>query len=176
MSLKRSWVADWGYATPLRWFRRCWQNLGDRVTGMARDGISEARSTTNRAMATDGELGSSTRWVDVNGLRVHCLTAGRGGSPVVLLHGGGLTRQASTATSSDRSPKSSAACSRQTGRGRGERQTGPRLRYGLLRRLPGAPDGCPWAERASLVGISMGGGAALGSLSAHQNVSRSWSW
>ena len=57
---------------------------------MARDGISEARSTTNRAMATDGELGSSTRWVDVNGLRVHCLTAGRGGSPVVLLHGGGI--------------------------------------------------------------------------------------
>ena len=41
-------------------------------------------------MASDGELGAPTRWVDVNGLRVHCLTAGGGDSPVVLLHGGGI--------------------------------------------------------------------------------------
>jgi pimeloyl-ACP methyl ester carboxylesterase len=28
------------------------------------------------------------RWVDIDGIRVHCLTAGGVGSPVVLLHGG----------------------------------------------------------------------------------------
>jgi pimeloyl-ACP methyl ester carboxylesterase len=41
-------------------------------------------------MASDGELVAPTRWIDVNGLRVHCLTAGGGGSPVVLLHGGAI--------------------------------------------------------------------------------------
>jgi pimeloyl-ACP methyl ester carboxylesterase len=30
------------------------------------------------------------QWVDVNGLRIHCLTAGDSGSPVVLLHGAGV--------------------------------------------------------------------------------------
>ncbi len=29
-------------------------------------------------------------WLDVDGLRLHCLTAGTGGSPVVLLHGASL--------------------------------------------------------------------------------------
>ncbi len=29
-------------------------------------------------------------WLDVQGLRIHCLAAGEGGSPVVLLHGGGI--------------------------------------------------------------------------------------
>jgi hypothetical protein len=43
-----------------------------------------------RAMASDRELGAPTRLIDVNGLRVHCLTAGGGDSPVVLLHGGGI--------------------------------------------------------------------------------------
>ena len=30
------------------------------------------------------------RWLEVDGLRVRCLTAGASGPPVVLLHGGGI--------------------------------------------------------------------------------------
>jgi pimeloyl-ACP methyl ester carboxylesterase len=30
------------------------------------------------------------QWLEVDGLRIHCFVAGAGGSPVVLLHGGGL--------------------------------------------------------------------------------------
>ena len=29
-------------------------------------------------------------WLDVDGIRIHCLTAGQSGSPVILLHGGGI--------------------------------------------------------------------------------------
>ena len=29
-------------------------------------------------------------WLDVDGMRIHCLTAGESGSPVILLHGGGI--------------------------------------------------------------------------------------
>lgn len=33
---------------------------------------------------------SQALWIDVDGMRLHCLTAGASGSPVILLHGGGL--------------------------------------------------------------------------------------
>ena len=33
---------------------------------------------------------SQATWLDIEGMRLHCLTAGESGSPVVLLHGGGL--------------------------------------------------------------------------------------
>ncbi len=29
-------------------------------------------------------------WLEVDGLRIHCFVAGETGSPVMLLHGGGL--------------------------------------------------------------------------------------
>ncbi len=32
----------------------------------------------------------ASTWLDVQGLRIHCLAAGESGSPVVLLHGGGI--------------------------------------------------------------------------------------
>jgi pimeloyl-ACP methyl ester carboxylesterase len=131
---------------------------------MARAGISEARSTTIRAMATDGELGPSTRWVDVNGLRVHCLTAGRGGSPVVLLHGGGIDSASFTY-----SHIIGALAEEQRrvfaidwpGYGQSNR---PDLdcSLGFYVDFLGHLMDALGLERASLVGISMGGGAALG--------------
>ncbi|QBD74998.1 alpha/beta hydrolase [Ktedonosporobacter rubrisoli] len=33
---------------------------------------------------------SQAIWLDIDGLRLHCLTAGTSGSPVLMLHGGGL--------------------------------------------------------------------------------------
>ena len=33
---------------------------------------------------------SQTIWLNIDGMRLHCLTAGETGSPVVLLHGAGL--------------------------------------------------------------------------------------
>jgi len=29
-------------------------------------------------------------WLEVEGLRIHCFVAGQSGSPVILLHGGGM--------------------------------------------------------------------------------------
>jgi pimeloyl-ACP methyl ester carboxylesterase len=115
-------------------------------------------------MATDGELGAPTRWVDVNGLRVHCLTAGRGGSPVVLLHGGGID-SASFTYSHTIGPLAEEQrrvfAPDWPGYGQSDK---PDLGYAMgfyvdfLGRLMDALG----LESASLVGISMGGGAALG--------------
>jgi pimeloyl-ACP methyl ester carboxylesterase len=114
-------------------------------------------------MASDGELGASTRWVHVDGLRLHCLTAGEVGSPVVLLHGGGID----SATFTYRNLIGTLAEERHVfapdwpGYGHSDK---PDLGYTMgfyvdfLGRLMDALD----LERASLVGISMGGGAALG--------------
>jgi pimeloyl-ACP methyl ester carboxylesterase len=30
-----------------------------------------------------------SEWIEIGGLRIHCLMAGKTGSPVLLLHGGG---------------------------------------------------------------------------------------
>jgi pimeloyl-ACP methyl ester carboxylesterase len=121
------------------------------------------RSTTIRAMASDGELGASTRWVHVDGLRVHCLTAGKVGSSVVLLYGGGID----SATFTYRNIVGTLAEERHVfapdwpGYGHSDK---PDLGYTMgfyvdfLGRLMDALG----LETASLVGISMGGGAALG--------------
>jgi pimeloyl-ACP methyl ester carboxylesterase len=117
------------------------------------------------AMASDGDgLGLSTRWVDVNGIRVHCLTAGDADSPLMLLHGGGIDSASFTyehliwplATGGHR-----VIAPDWPGYGQSDR---PNLDYTLgfyvdfLERIMAALS----LERASLVGISMGGGAALG--------------
>jgi pimeloyl-ACP methyl ester carboxylesterase len=139
------------------------QNSGDRVSGTARAGISEMRSTTIRAMASDRELGAPTRWIDVNGLRVHSLTAGGGGSPVVLLHGGGIDSASFTYGHIIGSLARERHVFAPDWPGYGQSDK-PDLGYAMgfyvdfLGRLMDALG----LKTASLVGISMGGGAALG--------------
>jgi pimeloyl-ACP methyl ester carboxylesterase len=117
------------------------------------------------AMALHGDgLVIQARWVDVDGIRVHCLTAGGAGSPVVLLHGGGIDSASFTYGHIIR-PLSTGAhrflAPDWPGYGQSDN---PNLDYtmdfyvGFLGRLLDALG----LERASLVGISMGGGAALG--------------
>lgn len=115
-------------------------------------------------MASGGDgLGISTRWVNVNGIRVHCLTSGEAGPPVVLLHGGGID-SASFTYGHLIAPLAGGRrvfAPDWPGYGRSDK---PDLDYTMrfyvdfIGRLMDALD----LERASLVGISMGGGAALG--------------
>ena len=121
------------------------------------------RSTTIRAMASDRELGAPTRWIDVNGLRVHCLTAGGGGSPIVLLHGGGIDSASFTYGHIIGSLAQERHVFAPDWPGYGQSDK-PDLGYAMgfyvdfLGRLMDALG----LKGASLVGISMGGGAALG--------------
>lgn len=104
-------------------------------------------------------------WLDVAGLRIHCLAAGMGGRPVLILHGGGLDAA-----------------------GLSFRSTIPVLARRQLVFAPdwpgfGESDAMPsgWRveecvaflvdllnslglERSSLIGLSMGGGFALGAV------------
>jgi pimeloyl-ACP methyl ester carboxylesterase len=115
-------------------------------------------------MASNSKPSPQTLWVDVNGLRVHCLTAGGTGSPVVLLHGGGID----SASFTYRYIIGPLAAEQRRvfaldwpGYGQSDR---PDLDYSMrfyvdfLGHLMDALG----LKRASLVGISMGGGAALG--------------
>jgi pimeloyl-ACP methyl ester carboxylesterase len=162
MSLKRSWVADQGYATHRE------RSLGevDRtqvIESQGRPRLTSPSSTTIRAMASNGELGAPTRWVDVNGLRVHCLTAGGDGSPVVLLHGGGIDSASFTYSNiiGPLAEERYVFAPDWPGYGHSDK---PDLCYAMgfyvdfLGRLMDALG----LKTASLVGISMGGGAALG--------------
>lgn len=114
-------------------------------------------------MASDGELSAPTRWIDVNGLRVHCLTADGGGSPVVLLHGGGIDSASFTYSNiiGPLAQERHVFAPDWPGYGHSDK---PDLGYAMgfyvdfLASLMDALE----LERASLVGISMGGGAALG--------------
>ena len=114
-------------------------------------------------MASDGELGASTRWVDVDGLRVHSLTAGGAGSPVVLLHGGGIDSASFTYGHLIGRLADGHRMFAPDWPGYGHSDK-PDLDYAtgfyvdFLGRLMDALD----LVRASLVGTSMGGGAALG--------------
>jgi pimeloyl-ACP methyl ester carboxylesterase len=106
---------------------------------------------------------ATTTWLRVDGLRVRCLTAGSDGRPVLLLHGGGID-------AADFSYGHAIGPLARTCRvfapdlpGYGG-SDGPDGRYtldfyaGFLGRLMDALG----LERASLVGLSLGGGAALG--------------
>ena len=113
-------------------------------------------------------------WVEVDGLRVHCLKAGEGNVPVLLLHGGGYD-------SASLSYKHAVGPISEHHRvfapdwpGYGESDK-PEMQYsteyyvGFLGRLMDALS----LEKASLVGISMGGAIALGfSLRSPQRVDK----
>ena len=113
-------------------------------------------------------------WVEVDGLRVHCLKAGEGNVPVLLLHGGGYD-------SASLSYKHAVGPISEHHRvfapdwpGYGESDK-PEMQYsteyyvGFLGRLMDALS----MEKASLVGISMGGAIALGfSLRSPQRVDK----
>jgi pimeloyl-ACP methyl ester carboxylesterase len=125
------------------------------------------RSTNMENRIEDG-------WVEVDGLRVHCLKAGEGNVPVLLLHGGGYD-------SASLSYKHAVGPISEHHRvfapdwpGYGESDK-PEMQYsteyyvGFLGRLMDALS----MEKASLVGISMGGAIALGfSLRSPQRVDK----
>jgi pimeloyl-ACP methyl ester carboxylesterase len=110
------------------------------------------------------EAGSepSKLWLDAGGLRVHCLVAGEESSPVVLLHGGGID----SARFSYKHAVGPLAHSRRVFApdwpGYGESES-PDVEHtsGFYAGLLGPILDALKLERASLVGISMGGGAAL---------------
>lgn len=113
----------------------------------------------------NSEAGSEPRkiWLGAGGLRIHCLVAGEEGPPVVLLHGGGID----SARFSYRHAIGALARGHRVfapdwpGYGESERPDVEHtlgLYVGLLGPILDALE----LERTSLVGISMGGGAALG--------------
>jgi pimeloyl-ACP methyl ester carboxylesterase len=114
-------------------------------------------------MAFDGEVGPPTRWVEVNGLRVHCLTAGGGGSPVVLLHGGGIDSASFTYSNIIGTLVEGHRVFALDWPGYGHSDK-PDLDYtmGFYIDFLGHLMDTLGLRTASLVGISMGGGAALG--------------
>jgi pimeloyl-ACP methyl ester carboxylesterase len=112
--------------------------------------------------------------ITVDGLRIHYLTAGSSGSPVLLLHGAGLD-----AARLSYEPSISALARQHIvfapdwpGQGASDK---PRIDYTLDRyiSLLGGLLDALGLSRASLVGLSLGGGAALGfALQSPQRVER----
>ncbi len=103
------------------------------------------------------------QWLDVDGLRIHCFVAGTSGSPVVLLHGGGLD-SASVSWRECIGPLAAQHCvfaPDLPGYGQSDR---PAIEYTLdfyvnfLEHLLDALQ----LQKVSLVGLSLGGGIALG--------------
>ncbi len=114
------------------------------------------------------------RWVEVEGLRVRCLMAGERNAPVLLLHGGGFDFASLSYGSSIGSISQHHKVIAPDWLGYGESDK-PKISYStecyvdFLGHLMGALG----LEKASLVGISMGGAISLGfSLRSPQRVER----
>lgn len=113
-------------------------------------------------------------WTEVGGLAIHYLTAGRGGSPVVLLHGGGLD-SASLTYGDILGPLSrnhSVFAPDLPGYGESDK---PDLEYTMQFYISfvGSFMQAIGIRSAALAGLSLGGGAALGfALRAPQSVSK----
>ncbi len=105
----------------------------------------------------------SSEWIDVQGLRIHYLRAGEQGSPVVLLHGGGID---SSILSWELAIPALAEHHRVIAPdlpGYGESDK-PDIEYTteFYLRFLGAFLDAVGLQRTSLAGLSMGGGIALG--------------
>jgi pimeloyl-ACP methyl ester carboxylesterase len=105
---------------------------------------------------------TETLWVDVNGLRIHCVAAGDG-PPVLLLHGGGLDSGQFTYryTIGPLSEGHRAFAPDWPGYGQSDK---PDVEYTVPFYVDflGTLVDALGLERISLVGLSMGGAAALG--------------
>jgi pimeloyl-ACP methyl ester carboxylesterase len=125
-------------------------------------------------VTSESDAGVREIWLEVDGLRIRCLTAGEGGPPTLLLHGGGFD----SADFSYGRVVGSLSRGRRVfapdlpGYGGSDK---PDLDYDLayyvdfLARLMDALG----LMRAALLGLSMGGGAALGlALSEPERVER----
>ena len=104
----------------------------------------------------------TTTWLRVNGLRIRCLTAGSDGPPVLLLHGGGID-------AADFSYKHAIGPLSRTCRvfapdlpGYGGSDGPDRYTLDFYAGFLGCLMDALGLERASPVGLSLGGGAALG--------------
>jgi pimeloyl-ACP methyl ester carboxylesterase len=113
-------------------------------------------------------------WVEVDGLRVHCLRAGEGDAPVLLLHGGGYDFASLSYKHAIGPISEHHQVFAPDWPGYGESDK-PEMEYtteyyvGFLGRLMEALG----FEKASLVGISMGGAISLGfSLRSPQRVEK----
>ncbi len=101
-------------------------------------------------------------WLDVDGLRIHCFVAGEAGSPVVLLHGGGLDSASISwgAVIGPLSEQHKVFAPDFPGYGQSDR---PLVEYTMdfyVNFLEHLLDGLH-LQKANLIGISMGGGIAL---------------
>ena len=114
-------------------------------------------------MASEGDQGPKTIWLEVEGLRVRCLTAGASGPPVLLLHGGGID----SAGFSYKYAIEPLARSHRVfapdwpGYGKSDKPGGEHTMEFYAAFLGGLMDALQ-LQRASLVGLSLGGGAVLG--------------
>ncbi len=114
-------------------------------------------------MASEFDQGPKTIWLEVEGLRVRCLTAGASGSPVLLLHGGGID----SAGFSYKYAMEPLARSHRVfapdwpGYGESDKPDVEHTIEFYTVFLGGLMDALQ-LERATLVGISLGGGAVLG--------------
>jgi pimeloyl-ACP methyl ester carboxylesterase len=108
-------------------------------------------------------VGISDGWIDVEDLRIHCLMAGHTGTPVLLLHGGGYDCASLSYKLSIEPISQYHRVFAPDWPGYGESDK-PKLRYtteyyvDFLSQLMDALG----LEKASLVGISMGGAISLG--------------
>jgi pimeloyl-ACP methyl ester carboxylesterase len=114
-------------------------------------------------MASEVDQDPKTIWLEVEGLRVRCLTAGASGPPVLLLHGGGIDSAGFSYKYAIEPLARSHRVFAPDWPGYGESDK-PGVEHtmdfyaGFLGGLMDALE----LERASLVGISLGGGAVLG--------------
>lgn len=108
------------------------------------------------------------QWLQVAGLRIHCLTAGENGSPVLLLHGGGTdsARLSWGAAMGALAARHRVFAPDLPGYGESDRPDAPYTTAYYLQFVAALLDALALPQ-AALAGLSMGGALALGTALAH---------